>query len=81
MGAGYHDRPETLRLLGWTQPLQSLLYWRLPFSPKKNDHSRCHFLLWLISRSSPELLLRGGLVRGFPHPTLPFSGMVLRASS
>ena len=35
---------------GWIQPLHSLLYWRLPFSPRKNAHFRRHFLLRLISR-------------------------------
>ena len=38
-----------LCLQGWTQPLQSLLYWRLPFSSRKNVHSRCRFLLRLMS--------------------------------
>ncbi len=50
--------------------MQSLLYWRRSFSPRKKDHSSRHFLLRFITRhdteaSSPEPCL--GLVR----PALP----------
>ena len=53
---------------GWTQPLQSLLYWRLPFSPRENDHSRRHFLLRLISRPAPGASSAGQACPGFSVP-------------
>lgn len=37
-----------LCLQGWTQPLQSRLYCRLPFSPRKKAHSSRHFTPRLI---------------------------------
>ena len=42
-----------LCLQGWTQPLQSRLYCRLPFSPRKKAHSSRHFTPRLIVPPTP----------------------------
>lgn len=72
MRTGHHHRPDTL-IQGWTQPLQSLLYWRLPFSPRKNVHSRRHFLLRLISRPAPGDSSAGRACPGFSATRTPVS--------
>ena len=57
----------------WAQPLQSLLYWCLPFLPRKNDHSGRHFLLRLISRPAPGASSAGQACPGFSVPRTPVS--------
>ena len=42
-----------LCLQGWTQPLQSRLYCRLPFSPRKKAHSSRHFTPRLTAPPAP----------------------------
>lgn len=56
---------------GWTQHLQNLLYWRLPFSPRKNAHSRRHFLLRLISRPAPGVSSAGQACPGLSATHTP----------
>ena len=42
----------------------------LLFSPRKDAHFRCHFLLRLISHPVPGAFLRGRLIWGLPRRTL-----------
>ena len=70
MGTGDKNRPKTL-LAGVDTALQTLLYLRRPFSPRKKAHSSRHFLLRLICHAPGAS--SGGLCPGACARRTPFS--------
>ena len=66
-----------LCLQGWTQPLQSRLYCRLPFSPRKKAHSSRHFTPRLIVPPVPGAFSPGqawaaaSRTPAWPPPAVP----------
>ena len=72
MRANHQVRPETLLAAVGAFPA-GVVYCRPPFSPRKNAHSSCHFLLRLIGSHGPAYHDRAFALLGLMPGVLPFS--------